>query len=460
MSEEKIKVCLGNRNIFVVEPSSKNVELNKIQEISEKFGRITIKSAKSEAYNHFDSTFNSFIDKLNELDLGQRKTDVIVALFADIMNASDDLFHALAENDCKDDGSMSIIRQVRVSARSHREKKIDTIRTEYRRRKQLKKNPLFVEPTEKAIGIKWRTNNMTTAHMPDHTLVQTTFQYIPIKETLLALFSDQTFRGIFFEFNENKNHECKNGMYMDYCCSRRFKSQNISETDIIIQMAIDDVEVCSVAKSKTNIHKLTAVYFQIRNLPQEYQSRLDFIFVVAICETINTKDKNTSINNIFELVAEEFTLLQTTGLQIDTNINLKAVLFNLVSDNLGMNSSLGFVECFIHEFCCRICTMKRRDREKNIHEDPDLLRAGAEYMQTMDYIRSNDADVDLARTKGVKSECALNKIPRFHILKNPNVGVMHDVLEGLIPSFIHGLMNYCTLNKISSLNDICSKISL
>lgn len=59
MNTDKIKLKIGNRKISVFEPVGvkKSVLKPKIKSITENLDHLTIRSAKSEAYEHFDEFF-------------------------------------------------------------------------------------------------------------------------------------------------------------------------------------------------------------------------------------------------------------------------------------------------------------------------------------------------------------------------------------------------------------------
>lgn len=273
-----------------------------------------------------------------------------------------------------------------------------------------------------------------------------------MKETLLSLFKRPSFEKIYFDFNQKQKHQCREGVYKNYCCSNLFKNSGIGQHKdaIVIQIGTDDFDVCCPLKSKATIHKMTAIYFQIRNFPIEYNSKLKSISLLALVETENTKAKDASINEILDLVRQEFNEMSTNGIQINGNINLKVFLFNVVSDNLGINGIFGYTECFKIDYMCRLCTMTVDEWRNATIEDKTKLRTESTYSQAIGYIDSLDAnEIDLKISQGVKRYCVLNDINHFHVTKNLNVDLMHDVLEGVVLKFLHNFLKYCSEKKIS-----------
>lgn len=154
-------------------------------------------------------------------------------------------------------------------------------------------------------------------------------------------------------------------------------------------------------------------------MPPEYDSKLDCIYLVALCEAENTKQKDASLNDIFELMVKELAELVTDGLQIEENTNLKTFLFNFSSDNLGINGALGFMECFAVDGMCRFCEMTKEEWRMSVCEDESKLRTKSAYMESLHYIDSLDENkqIDLKISKGIKSYCALNNLQYFDILQ-------------------------------------------
>lgn len=82
-----------------------------------------------------------------------------------------------------------------------------------------------------------------------------------------------------------------------------------------------------------------------------------------------------------------------------------------------------------------------------ITEDVSKLRTIENYESHLEII-SESEKVIFAETKGVKRNCALNKLNYFHMLRNKSVDIMHDLNEGCIPFLLKHLFNYCILKKV------------
>lgn len=75
--------------------------------------------------------------------------------------------------------------------------------------------------------------------------------------------------------------------------------------------------------SKSNIHKVTAVYMVIKNLPSKYLSRLQNIYLIVLCNADDSKTKTTDLNNILELIVSEVKYGEETGITLNDGHNYK-----------------------------------------------------------------------------------------------------------------------------------------
>lgn len=116
---------------------------------------------------------------------------------------------------------------------------------------------------------------------------------------------------------------------------------------------------------------------------------------------------------------------------------------NVTFDNLGGNSSFGFVESFMAHFFCRICTLAKDETKRMTIEDTTKLRTRESYDEIVKLIVSGQ-NLDYKETLGVKRLCYLNNLKYFHITDNFNLDIMHDFMEGAVPLllklfFEHGI---------------------
>lgn len=224
---------------------------------------------------------------------------------------------------------------------------------------------------------------------------------------------------------------------------------------------IDDFEVCCPVKSKATKHKVNATYIQIKNMPVEYRSKLEYIFLVALCSTVNFKSREYDYNHIAELIVDEVSLLETNGLKVGNEI-FKGTIINVACDNLGANSVFGLVECFVANYFCRQCECSKTECQTMVKEDKRKRRTKRKYenlVKRASEFDERNTKIDFNVTKGIKRMCKFNDLIYFHIIDNMSVDVMHDINEGVIAYCLHDFFDLILKNKILSVGEIQKKNS-
>lgn len=260
------------------------------------------------------------------------------------------------------------------------------------------------------------------------------------------------------DFNQTKEHRCRRGVYFDFCCGRVFKSIDFFKQNpfaIQIRLFTDDFETCDPLKSHVGVHKITAFYFQINNMPPNILSKTENIYLVALSDTHDAKNELADVDNVIETIVADIKMLESKGIVTQSNHILKGALTCGQFDNLGGNNLYGFSGGFNANFYCRLCSSKRDDCQQMIEEDLTSKRTINEYNATVSKIQSGKK-LSLTQTKGIKKACVLNDLAHFHILKNTTVDLMHDVFEGCVGFLLEQFFNYCITQKILSINRIQS----
>lgn len=345
-------------------------------------------------------------------------------------------------------------------AREYARKKISTIKTAYFRQKVLSKNKYYVAPIEIPMGLKWKTKIESDSDLPDHKLVQSTFQFVPPSKTLAALFSNPKFKRTFIEYNNQKQlNGCVQGVYDDYCCGNVAKNFEIfrSSDTIILQLAFDEFDACNGLKTKATIHKIFAVYFQILNIPQEYSARQNNIHLVALSPSSNFKETGSCDDNIIEQIVRDLKPFESDGIDIGDNKRLKIAMFNIAGDNLGINVLFGFSAGFNARYFCRFCTCTKEETQTMAEENSSKIRTPASYDAQIKR-KLLDPNLNLQQTKGVQKNCLFNDLPSFHVCRNVSADIMHDVLEGTVPYFLHEFFSYTIREKICKESDIIQRV--
>ncbi|XP_036339979.1 uncharacterized protein LOC118749290, partial [Rhagoletis pomonella] len=332
---------------------------------------------------------------------------------------------------------------------------IKNFSSNYKRSEMYKKDELYVEPVSKPLGGRWDIKTNRSSDKSYKHYVECTFQYVPIVDTISTLFKNKSFKNLYY----NKNHLCKDGVYVNYCCSKNYKQSTLfqsNENALQIQLFYDEFEVVNPLGSKTGIHKIGAIYFSIRNLPYEYFSKLRNIYLVALFFCTDLKNEYTDFNMILAPIVADLKYLEEDGINID-GCNIKGTLVTVAHDNLGANILSGFASSFRATYYCRICTMNRDKAQKSVVENSNLLRLQSEYNDLFN-LNKDVIFIDLKESKGIKHFCKLNELRYFHIMDSNNVDLMHDVLEGAVPFVLKNFFKTAIQMKYINLAEINSKI--
>lgn len=240
------------------------------------------------------------------------------------------------------------------------------VSTAHNRNKKCSKHSIYVKPKEIAIGTRWEMQRVKSKgkRMCIPRLVQNSFYVISVAETLRALFGQEEFREMYMNYNSNRSHSYTEGTYIHFCCTKTFQESELFKlhpNSIQIQLSYDDFGICNPLGAKANRHQTGALYMSINNLPPQYLSKRSNIYLVGIFNANDTKTKETDFNNIWNGIIGDLQFLETVGIDIDNNINLKGTLTSLAFDNLGANTALGFSGGFNAANFCRICKATKQE---------------------------------------------------------------------------------------------------
>lgn len=387
------------------------------------------------------SIFDDFYKQLISLNLNNKQTDEVLRLSEFLIRGLASAISSNTQNRKEVNETTELLCQ-----------KIIQRNSQSKRKREIQKNENFVPAQETAIGMQWKYKLNSTKEIPNHFLTQTKYHYVSIVDTLKSLFSNPAFKRNYMDYNLNQKHKCSDGVYVDFCCGQIAKECELFQVPetIMIELYSDDYEVCSALKSKANVHNVTGVYFRIRNLPSEYNSRQEHIHLVALCKVQDLKMEGVSFDDIAKVIIKEIQSLQTEGIDIGNSTILKGTLINICGDNLGLNGLFKMIKCFRVDGFCRICEITKEASEKQTKEIPDLLRRVENYADCITAAENGDR----VGAKGIVQYCLFNDLDNFHIFRNNSIDIMHDVLEGSAHVFMKFFFRTMIDRKILKFSDI------
>lgn len=454
------------KEIEVIEAIPKQFHHNahQIQPTCSKKIEFTNKSCTQATTDKILLFLDTFKRKVMSLKLQDQQLNTIFECSEDLVRNVNEL----SLNLMNDDSEITTVQALETSTQFICAK-LDQLKTTFKRRKHYAHELRYVHPKEMAIGTRWemkkfrrinkRTGTSKIIKIPR--MIQCTFQYVSILNTLKSLFNQDDFMEMYFDYNSGeKRHRC-DGKYSSFCCGETFKNSQFFDQNpeaIQIQLAWDDFEICCPLKSKANLHKLCGIYFTIRNLPTKYLSKIANIYVVALITSDDLKAKHTDMNNIWYPIVKEIQSLENDGIQLKNGSTIKGTLIQSISDNLGANIGLGFSAGFSKgPYYCRICLCSKEECDQLSKEDSTKIRTKADYDHRIQII-AESTKINFHETKGVKFYCQLSDLQNYHILDNPTLDIMHDFNEGAIPYLLDRLLVYIFKNNILSEGSLKSRL--
>lgn len=200
-----------NPQAHINQPSKTSAQLN-VNHTNNKF------TLQNEGYKEFDSFFEDFVSSVRLMKLPEKSTDKIFSHVERFVLNCQKLCENLSPKHRQDE-----INSVVSLATVYAVKKLKGRNTAAKRRQFLKSRESYVEPVESAIGLTWKSKGACGREIVEHRLIQTTYQYVPILDTLKSLFMNPDFNKMYFDFNENRKHVCSDGIYEDFCCGSIYK---------------------------------------------------------------------------------------------------------------------------------------------------------------------------------------------------------------------------------------------
>lgn len=316
LANHKIQICFDHNNT----ERTDDIQYDEIE-----------KGEKEEAYfySRMIKQSESFAHQVDLLPVAQNVKNRVFELAKNMLIVMNE-FQRASINEFVDSSDDNILEVLDVAHNAFLDeiRKYDDV---YKRNKICVGNELYVQPIEKTIGTHWETkrNIKTQKKIPLHT--QSVLQYVPITETLKSLFRQKNVKKLYCDYNAisgGSKHNCIPGNYKDFCCGEVYRENALFKNhpdSLQIQIFTDGFEMCDPLKSKTNLHSQVVFYFTIRNLPQELAFMSSSIHLVVLCNANDLKTPQTDYNNIWKLIVDDISSLETTGIDIGEGVNLKGI---------------------------------------------------------------------------------------------------------------------------------------
>lgn len=281
-----------------------------------------------------------------------------------------------------------------------------------------------------------------------------TFQYIPIGKVLTAYLQQPgMMRIILNEVRSVADEEKDVSFLKSYRDGELYKAFFREGGDFILPMLIycDDFETVNPLGSRRGIHKLCAFYLSLPCLPRKYQSALSNILLVALVKSkLITR---YGLNSVLEVICDDLQRIYNEGIPVNCQEFKGSVfprVFQVVGDNLAVNSVLGFSSGFTANYFCRECRSHRNECQTQVVEKKDDLRTKQNFAE--------DLLIGNLTLTGVATNSSLNTLSYFHVVDNSTFDIMHDLLEGVVPLTVKLVLKELIDEEAFSLEELNSRI--
>lgn len=309
---------------------------------------------------------------------------------------------------------------------------LTSLSTQKKRMAYFRKHMCYIDPVEKELQVTFRRRRAKTGRA--RAIQQrVSYQYIPIRSRLEALFSDSRFRNLYFSERPSAD-----GLVRSDRDGDGFKNHPLfskMEMSLRLQMWTDEVEFCNPLGSKKSSNgKIACFAFSILNLPLKHNSKLGNILPLIVVRSVDLK--LAGYNKILLPFMNELRELEEDGMVLKLvgypDINLFGSLKSVSADTLGAHELFGFLSPSANYFC-RLCLTTRKEILSHSNESTVSLPNRADHDITVEEIQEEISHTD---KDGVRSLCILNESAYFHVTENRSMDSMHDILEGVGPFIV------------------------
>ena len=298
------------------------------------------------------------------------------------------------------------------------------LESDFKQMQYFVKSGNFIHPVEEAFhGVSYVQRRDSATGTVRQVAVQDVFYRVPLKPLLTKLLEIPGTLDAIFTWQQRNDGDLSDFYDGEYCKQHPLFSKEVS---VPLLLYNDDCETVNPLGSKVGVHKLGLIYFTIKSLPPEFQSKLSSHFLLAVYKSDDAK--TYGIDSVLLPVIEELKDLEDNGIYLDTPYFKGKIRFSvaqLCGDNLGLNAILGFSESFSSNYFCRMCKTHKTTTRKQTKEDVTLLRNETNYAEDVHHNNLSET--------GVRRDSVLNNLSNFSVTHNKVADIMHDLLEGVGP---------------------------
>ena len=284
------------------------------------------------------------------------------------------------------------------------------LNTEYLRKQYIRNNFMFVSPISKKFPLHGDIGETVT------------YMYVPLLESLKAIFSDAYVKEQFLADYEQST------MYGDFGDGLKVKNNDLfklKERSLKLLLYTDAFEIVNPLGSARCKYKILVVYYTLANFHVHNRSNLDPFQLLLLCpdKYINTD----SIKIVMRPLVNDIKALESSGIDLGVGTLVRGSVLCILGDNLGSHLIGGFSTNFgSMNYMCRFCTITKNEILHNCLSERPL--------QTPQNYSCAVQDVDHQNCcMGIKQSSIFNELKFFHVC-DPGLPscIGHDVFEGVV----------------------------
>lgn len=330
---------------------------------------------------------------------------------------------------------------------------LNFLSTRYKQDAFMEQHVLFVKPEECVFGSRYENDRS------EHKLVYDTFQYVSVEANLRALMQNEAYVNMLLQSMEvTENSAYMTEFYDGETYQTKFK--DTAKFTILLQLFYDGMGTTNPLRGHTAaLCNMGVLYYVVKNLNNILNSCHANVHLLSLCYSHDLKVHG--YKPVVDKFVAEINRLSCDGFTGNFPIIGKTTVYvklcQVVCDNLALNGLFGFVECFVWDYFCTLCTAKQAAIQTCYEEHMFTPRSRDSYNADLDHLHSSQ--VKMLDVHGVKRSCPLNDIDGYHILENYALDPMHILLEGIVPVEI-GCVLYMllTVKKVVTLSDLNKRI--
>lgn len=215
---------------------------------------------------------------------------------------------------------------------------------------------------------------------------------------------------------------------------------------------IDDLELANPPGTSKKIHKLSAAYWVLADLPSKYRSALHVIQLAALCKVCDIQ--RFGYERLLRPLLQDPCTLEQDGVFIESiGKTVRGTVMCVVSDNLAAHGLAGFTKSFKSKYFCRFCIATQDQMQSYEVEGGEFsLRSKASHDRNMHAVMHEEGQDQC----GVQEDCVLNqRLEYFHTVTGFPPDTLHDLFEGIVPvelALCIGKMICCKYFTLEDLN--------